>query len=229
MGYIQEIENKLGYVFKDKDLLKKALTHKSYAHDLKKDDVDSYNERIEFLGDAILEHMVSIYLYNYTPKMKEGVMSKKRAEIVCEASLSSIMKELDFQKYVKLGKCEINTGGRKKDAILADMAEAILGAIYLDSDFETAERVYMRLLNSKIQEVISHETSDYKTQLQEILQKNGTVKIEYITVKETGKAHDKTFYIDLLYNGKKIGEGNGKSKKEAEQRAAKKAIQEMHI
>ena len=119
MGYIQEIESKLGYVFKDKDLLKKALTHKSYAHDLKKDDVDCYNERLEFLGDAILEHMVSIYLYNYTPKMKEGVMSKKRAEIVCEASLSSVMKALDFQKYVKLGKCEINTGGRKKDAILS--------------------------------------------------------------------------------------------------------------
>lgn len=227
MGYIQEIENKINYVFKDKDLLKKALTHKSYAHDLKKDDVDSYNERLEFLGDAILEHMVSIYLYNYTPKMKEGVMSKKRAEIVCESSLSSVMKELDFQKYVKLGKCEINTGGRKKDAILADMAEAILGAIYLDSNFEEAKRVYMTLLNKKIQEVISHETSDYKTQLQEILQKNGTVKIEYITVKETGKAHDKTFYIDLLYNGKKIGEGNGKSKKEAEQRAAKKAIESM--
>lgn len=227
MGYIQEIENKLNYVFKDKDLLKKALTHKSYAHDLKKDDVDSYNERLEFLGDAILEHMVSIYLYNYTPKMKEGVMSKKRAEIVCESSLSSIMKELDFQKYVKLGKCEINTGGRKKDAILADMAESILGAIYLDSNFEEAKRVYMTMLNKKIKEVISHETSDYKTQLQEILQKNGTVKIEYITVKETGKAHDKTFYIDLLYNGKKIGEGNGKSKKEAEQRAAKKAIESM--
>lgn len=227
MGYIQEIENKLNYVFKDKDLLKKALTHKSYAHDFKKDDVDSYNERLEFLGDAILEHMVSIYLYTHTPKMKEGVMSKKRAEIVCESSLSSVMRELDFQKYVKLGKCEINTGGRKKDAILADMAEAILGAIYLDSNFEEAKRVYMTLLNKKIQEVLTHETSDYKTQLQEILQKNGTVKIEYITVKETGKAHDKTFYIDLLYNGKKIGEGNGKSKKEAEQRAAKRAIETM--
>lgn len=229
MSYIQNIEKSLGYEFKNKKLLEISLTHKSYAHDIKHEGIDEYNERLEFLGDAILEHVVSIYLFNNTPKLKEGIMSKKRAEIVCESALASLMKELGFQEYIKLGKCEINTGGRKKDALLADMAEAILGAIYLDSDFTTVQRVCLGVIQEKMDKVINKkaETFDYKTTVQEILQKNGNVDIKYITTKETGKDHDKKFYVDLFFNGKKIGEGSGKNKKEAEQRAAKKAIKDL--
>lgn len=229
MTYIQSIEKSLGYEFKDKRLLEIALTHKSYAHDNKHEEINEYNERLEFLGDAILEHIVSIYLFNISPSLKEGIMSKKRAEIVCESSLSGIMRNLGFQKYIKLGKCEINTGGRKKDALLADMAEAILGAIYMDSDFTTAQNVCLGVIKQRIDEVIkqNNKTSDYKTTLQEILQKNGNVDIKYVTAKETGKAHDKTFYIDLYFNGEKIGEGSGKNKKEAEQKAAKEAVKKI--
>ena len=116
-----EIEKKLGYTFNNKELLKLALTHKSYAYEKGEQASSCYNERLEFLGDAILEHIVSIELYNITPLLKEGVMSKKRAEIVCEKSLSSVVKEKGLSKYIRLGKCETTTGGNKKDAILADM------------------------------------------------------------------------------------------------------------
>ena len=222
---ITDIENKIGYVFKDKQLLKVALTHKSYAHENFGDDVSNYNERLEFLGDAILEHIVSIHLYNVEPKLKEGVMSKKRAAIVCEESLSSIVKNNKLAKYIRLGKCEINTGGNKKDAIIADMFEAILGAIYLDGGFENANNICMKLIMPTIERVLKEEVgTDYKTTLQEILQKNGNVKIEYVLDKETGKDHAKTFYSSVMFNGEKIGEGNGKTKKASEQNAAKQAI-----
>ena len=169
-----DIEKKIGYVFKNKELLKTALTHKSYAYERTGEDVSKYNERLEFLGDAILEHIVSIYLYNVEPKLKEGVMSKKRAEIVCEASLSRIIRERNLAKDIRLGKCEINTGGNKKDAILADMFEAILGAVYLDGGYDEANRVCLDMIKSTIDYVVSKEdTLDYKTRLQEILQRNG--------------------------------------------------------
>ena len=223
-----EIEKKIEYNFRNKDLLKLALTHKSYAYE--KGDVSSscYNERLEFLGDAILEHIVSIELYNITPLLKEGIMSKKRAEIVCEKSLSSVIREKELSKYIRLGKCETNTGGNKKDAILADMFEAILGAIYLDGGFQSAQDTCLKLLKKTIIQVINEKESlDYKTRLQELLQKNGTVKIEYILDKETGKDHSKTFYSSVYFNSKKIGEGNGKTKKMSEQAAAAVALKEL--
>lgn len=223
-----EIEKKLGYIFNNKDLLKVALTHKSYAYE--KGDVSSscYNERLEFLGDAILEHIVSIELYNITPLLKEGVMSKKRAEIVCEKSLSAVIKEKGLSKYVRLGKCETTTGGNKKDAILADMFEAILGAIYLDGGFSKAQETCLKLLKTTIIQVLNEKESlDYKTRLQELLQKNGTVKIEYVLDKETGKDHSKTFYSSVYFEGKKIGEGNGKTKKASEQAAAAVALKKL--
>ena len=223
-----EIEKKIGYVFTNKELLKTALTHKSYAYE--KGDTSSlcYNERLEFLGDAILEHIVSIYLYNITPALKEGVMSKKRAEIVCEQSLSNIIKDCGLSKHVRLGKCEITTGGNKKDAILADMFEAILGAIYLDGGFDIAQKTCLKLIESAILKVLNEKISlDYKTRLQELLQKNGTVKIEYVLDKEVGKAHAKTFFSSIYFEGEKIGEGSGKTKKASEQAAALMALKKF--
>jgi len=223
-----EIEKKIGYVFSNKELLQLALTHKSYAYEKGDTSSSCYNERLEFLGDAILEHIVSIDLYNVTPLLKEGVMSKKRAEIVCEKSLSEIIKEKGLSKYVRLGKCETSTGGNKKDAILADMFEAILGAIYLDGGFEKAQATCLNLLNTTISKVLNEKESlDYKTRLQELLQKKGTVKIEYVLDKETGKDHSKTFYSSVYCEGKKIGEGNGKTKKASEQAAAAVALKKL--
>lgn len=223
-----EIEKKLGYVFSNKELLKTAITHKSYAYEKSETSSVSYNERLEFLGDAILEHIVSIYLYNITPALKEGVMSKKRAEVVCEKSLSEVIKRVGLSKYIMLGKCELVTGGNKKDAILADMFEALLGAIYLDGGFAKAEEVCIRLLEATIIEVLNEKASlDYKTRLQEVLQKNGTVKIEYILDKETGKDHAKTFFSSVYFEGEKIGEGSGKTKKASEQAAAAVALKKF--
>lgn len=223
-----EIEKKIGYTFVNKELLKAALTHKSYAYEAGNVSSSSYNERLEFLGDAILEHIVSIELYNITPLLKEGVMSKKRAEIVCEKSLSNVIKEHRLSKYVMLGKCEITTGGNKKDAILADMFEAILGAIYLDGGFEKAQTTCLNLLEHTITKVLNEQNSmDYKTRLQELLQKNGTVKIEYKLDKEEGKDHAKTFYSSVYFEGKKIGEGHGKTKKTSEQAAAAVALKKF--
>ena len=163
-----EIEKKLGYVFENKELLKLALTHKSYAYENGDISSSCYNERLEFLGDAILEHIVSIELYNITPLLKEGVMSKKRAEIVCEKSLSTVIKDKGLAKYIRLGKCEIATGGNKKDAILADMFEAILGAIYLDGGFVKAQETCLKLLKPTIMQVLNEKESlDYKTRLEE--------------------------------------------------------------
>lgn len=223
-----EIENKIGYRFKNKKLLEVAVIHKSYAYEKKETENDSYNERLEFLGDAILEHIVSIYLYNIKPSLKEGVMSKKRAEIVCEASLSKIIKKMGLSKNVRLGKCEIQTGGNKKDAILADMYEAILGAVYLDGGFEVAQKICLENIVPTITEVLNEkESMDYKTRLQELLQKNGTVKIEYRIDKETGKDHAKTFFSSVYLENEKIGEGNGKTKKASEQSAAKSALEKL--
>jgi len=223
-----EIEKKLGYVFINKELLKTALTHKSFAYENGDHSSSCYNERLEFLGDAILEHIVSIYLYNITPSLKEGVMSKKRAEIVCEQSLSSVIREIGLSKYIRLGKCETTTGGNKKDAILADMFESILGAIYLDGGFEHAQKVCLKFLEATILRALNEKNGlDYKTRLQEILQKNGTVKIEYILDKEEGKAHAKTFYSSVYFEGEKIGEGSGKTKKASEQAAAAVALKKF--
>ena len=223
-----EIEKKIGYIFNNKELLKNAITHKSYAYERGNTDSSCYNERLEFLGDAILEHVISIYLYNVTPLLKEGVMSKKRAEIVCEKSLSDVIKACGLSKHVMLGKCEISTGVNKKDAILADMFEAILGAIYLDGGFEKAEITCLKLLEKTIVKVLNEEQSlDYKTRLQEVLQKNGTVKIEYVLDREVGKDHAKTFFSSVYFEGEKIGEGSGKTKKASEQAAAAVALKKI--
>lgn len=223
---ILNLEAKLKYIFNNQKLLKMALTHKSYAYEQANPDYDMYNERIEFLGDAILEHIISDLLFAQEPELAEGEMTKKRAAIVCEASLSRALKRIGGHEYIYLGKCEQNSNGRMKDAIVADAFEAILGAIYLDGGYEIARDICLELLDDEIKIVLSggNLNTDYKTQLQEILQRHGTVRIEYKLVKEEGPEHNKLFTIDLFFNGDKIGEGQGRSKKQAEQEAAHNAI-----
>ncbi len=221
-----ELQGKLQYIFCDISLLKLALTHKSYAYENTNSNTKEYNERVEFLGDAILEHIISNMLYSHKPELSEGDMTKKRAAIVCEASLSQAMQRFGGQEYIYLGKCEKTTNGKMKDAIIADAFEAILGSIYLDGGYEIAETICLQLLDKEIKTVLSGGSLniDYKTKLQEDLQKHGNVKIEYITKNEYGPEHDKTFEVELLFNGKKIGHGTGKSKKQAEQKAAEDAL-----
>lgn len=223
---LEIVEDKIGYKFKDIKLLKLALTHKSFAYEKGSATNDEYNERIEYLGDAILEHIVSDLLYLNKNTFSEGVMTKKRAAIVCERSLSIAIKEIGVDKYIYLGKCEIANDSAKKDAIIADSFEAILGAIYLDGGYEEAKKYVLDKLKKEIEVVLEGKdfNVDYKTKLQEILQKNGNVKIEYKLIKEDGPEHDKTFYVEVWFNDKKIGDGVGKSKKSAEQSAAAAAI-----
>lgn len=221
------LQAKLQYMFRDVSLLKLALTHKSYAYEKLGEEKNIYNERIEFLGDAILEHIISDMLYNCGKNLSEGEMTKKRAAIVCEASLSQAMQRINGQEYIYLGKCEKTTNGKRKDAIIADAFESILGAIYIDGGYDIAREVCLNLLDKEIKTVLSGGSLniDYKTRLQEVLQRDGNVKIEYITVKEQGPEHDKKFTVKLLFNNTKIGEGCGKSKKQAEQMAAKQALE----
>ena len=214
---INEFETLLGYQFNDKKLLKTALTHKSYAY--QNINVE-YNERLEFLGDAILEHIISIYLYNLEDTLNEGNMTKKRADIVCEKSLAEAFLNIKGDKYILLGRCEDKTKGRTKPAILADAFEAVIGAIYLDSNFETASEIALKLLSSFLNSEI--KILDYKTLLQERLQKNGNISIEYKLDKKEGPDHDAKFYVSLYIEDKKISSGCGKTLKKAHQEAARK-------
>lgn len=226
---IDKLEVRIGYTFKDKKLAEMAITHKSYAHDRKKDSLDSYNERVEFLGDAILEYIISKELYSKLPNEKEGVLTKKRARIVCEESLCSVIKQYRLEECLRVGNCELKVKNSRKDAMLADMFEAVLGAIYLDAGFDIAEKVCLKMLKKTIEDEINNvsENKDYKTRLQEEVQKGKDKLIEYRLIREEGPSHDKIFYVEVLVNNKKIGEGNGKSKKEAEQQAAKEALENI--
>ncbi|MEG0073017.1 MAG: ribonuclease III [Clostridia bacterium] len=222
----EEIEKTLTYKFNDIKLLKAAITHKSAEYEHKVRDVNRFNERLEFLGDAILEHVISEQLYRIEPSLTEGQMTKFRSSMVCEKALSDTMRKLGTSKYMIMGKCEEVTNGRDKDAILADMFEAILGAVYIDSDFDTARRVCLYLLKNTYNDVIKGigAFTDYKTMLQEKFQVNGDVKIEYVVVKEEGPDHMKTYQIDVYINDKFYGRGEGKNKKEAQQVAASNAL-----
>ncbi len=219
------LQKDLEYEFRNSKLLRVSLTHKSYAYDLKNTDKSAYNERLEYLGDAILEHIISEFLFNIKPEISEGEMTKKRAEIVCEKSLSDAFKNINGENYIFLGKCETTNNGKAKDAILADTFESLIAAIYIDSDFYTTTNIVIKLLKKQIDASLSGETkvTDYKTLLQELLQKKGAVNISYSVVKETGPDHDKSFFVELLIENVSIACGSGKSRKQAEQKAAEVA------
>ncbi len=219
-----ELEQKIKYEFKNKELLKKALTHTSYAYE---HSIES-NEKLEYLGDSILEFISSEYLYENYPKLKEGEMTKIRADVVCENSLYKLAKKYDFGSFLYLGKSELATGGTDRPAILADSVEAIIAAIYLDRGLEPAKKFIIENLKDEI-EIASKNVGqkDFKTVLQERLQIHGDVKIEYIIINETGPDHDKTFEAEVRCNNKKLATGKGKTKKQAEMKAAEKALEEM--
>ena len=221
---MEKLQENIGYKFKDQELLKKALTHTSYAYE---HNVES-NEKLEFLGDSILEFISSIYLYKNYPKLKEGEMTKVRATVVCEKSLYKVAKKHNFSDFLYLGKSERLSGGENRPAILADSVEAIIAAIYLDGGLEEARRFIEENLKDEIEIASKHVGQmDYKTVLQEKLQEHGEVKIVYTIINEKGPDHDKIFEAEVECNGKQLAVGTGKSKKQAEMQAAKKALESL--
>ena len=219
---LEVLEKSIGYTFKNKDLLRNALTHTSYAFEKKV----ASNEKLEFLGDSILEFISSKYLYNNYTKLKEGEMTKVRATIVCEDSLYEVAKMHNFSDFLYLGKSETASNHEVRPAIMADSVEAVIAAIYFDGGLEEAEKFIIANLKDAA-EVASKSVGqkDYKTVLQEKLQKNGEVKIEYVIIKEEGPDHDKKFTSEVKCNGKFLAQGEGRTKKSAEMEAARKALE----
>ena len=221
---MEKFEKNIGYEFKNKDLLKKALTHTSYAYEHK---VKS-NERLEYLGDSILEFISSKFLFENYSNLSEGEMTKVRAYAVCEKSLYKVAKKHNFSDFLYLGKSERLSGGENRPAILADSVEAIIAAIYLDGGLEEARRFIEENLKDEIEIASKHVgQKDYKTVLQEKLQEHGEVKIVYTIINEKGPDHDKIFEAEVECNGKQLAVGTGKSKKQAEMQAAKKALESL--
>lgn len=221
----RKLEESIGYVFKDESILRKALTHTSYAYENK---IES-NEKLEFLGDSILEFISSKFIYNNYPKLKEGEMTKVRADVVCEKSLYKIACKHNFSDFLYLGKSQKSNETEVRPAILADSVEAVIAAIYFDAGLEEAEKFIVENLKEEIEIASSHVgMKDYKTVLQEKLQIHGSVDIKYNIIKEVGPDHDKSFVAEVVCNGKKLAEGIGKNKKMAEMSAAEKALQKMN-
>lgn len=225
MEDIEKFEEILNYKFKDRGLLVQALSHSSYANEKKKSRVS--NERLEFLGDSVLSIVVSQYLFEHLTHIAEGELTKLRASLVCEKSLYLFAKQIDLGKFILLGKGEENTGGRERTSILADAFEAVIAAIFLDGGLEAASKHILRFIPEDIQRLKKPAFSDFKTILQEIVQKNPEEKAEYVLAGEEGPDHDKRFVVEVHLNSNVIGEGIGKSKKEAEQMAAKQALELM--
>ncbi len=220
---LRELEKKLNYRFKNQGLLKKALTHRSFVKNRRES-----NERLEFLGDAVLEFVITEYLINKYPDTDEGKLSKIRAATVNTKVLATIARNLELYRFILVGKSEQKEGIVHNDSILEDAFEAIVGAIYLDGGLYKAREFIKKQLTSTIEKIV--ETGmifDYKTHLQEITQKNFSCLPEYRIVKEEGLEHDKTFYCEVFINSENYGIGVGKSKKEAEKEAAKKAIEKI--
>jgi hypothetical protein len=211
-------------VFADETLLETAFTHTSYANEHRLLKI-SHNERLEFLGDAVLQLIISEYLYTKYPKRPEGDLSKLRSMIVREESLAGFARDCQFDQFIKLGRGEEKSGGRNRDTILGDLFEAFLGALLLDKGVEAVKSFLYQVMIPKVEAGDFERVTDYKTKLQELLQINGDVEIAYQVVSETGPAHAKNFEVAVLINGRKSGQGQGRSKKLAEQEAAKNAFE----
>jgi ribonuclease-3 len=213
-----ELEKSIDYTFTDKKLLTRAFIHASA-------DIGESYERLEFLGDAVLELTVSEYMFFEKPDFSEGQLTKSRAALVNETALVQVAGDLGLSEYVILGRGERNSGGAGKPSILADVVEALIGAVYVDGGFDKAKAVVLRLLEDSIDTVLSGGGfRDFKTRLQEYYHKQGTSDIRYTVYKEEGPPHDKVFYVKLIVGGQEIAQGKGRSKKNAEQKAAKQAF-----
>ncbi|HBY20457.1 MAG: ribonuclease III [Clostridiales bacterium GWE2_32_10] len=227
-GNLDALEDRIEYKFKDPKLLEMALMHRSYVNDARNNGIMlESNERLEFLGDAVLEIIVSEYLYTKYSDVLEGQLTKMRSNGVCESTLARLAKKINLGNYIYLAKGENLGGGRNKPSILADAFEAVIGAIYLDGSFSNAKKFVEEFMINRTD--FSLSVNDDKTKLQEVLQKKGNKKIQYIIVKEKGPAHDKEFVIQVSCDGKVIGMGKGKSKKVAEQNAAREALVSLKV
>ncbi|NLY44241.1 MAG: ribonuclease III [Clostridiaceae bacterium] len=224
---LMQFQKEIGYEFNDISILAASVIHSSYANENRHKNISS-NERLEFLGDAVLNISVSDYIFRNYKELSEGELTKVRACVVCEPSLAKCAKKLGIGKYLLLGKGEDMTGGRNRVSILSDAFEAVIAAIYLDGGLDVAKEWVIGQLADTIEEAV-HGTAfqDYKTILQEYVQKNGEEKILYEIIKERGPDHDKEFYVDVKLSNRVIGYGSGKSKKEAEQNAAKDALDKL--
>lgn len=218
----------LGMEMKDLHLLDMALTHTSYAYESKKNPRPQHNQRLEFLGDSVLSLVVSTHIYKTCPQMDEGELSKLRAFLVCEETLAQLATENHLGDHLLLGKGEINLDGEENPSILADAFESVLGAYYLDQGFARVTGLLNRLLISRIPELtVDGIDRDYKTRLQEVVQKDGPAEILYNQVSAEGPSHNRTFVMRVLVNGNELGKGRGRTKKEAEQRAAREALKAL--
>jgi ribonuclease-3 len=225
---VRELEKKIGYEYNNKQYAVNALVHSSWSNE-HQDMVFDNNERLEFLGDAILEFVLSLMLYNDEKHLSEGEMSKMRALIVCESSLCECARKLGIGELILLGRGEEANGGRSRPSILSDAMEAIIGSIYLDSGIQEAERFIRNILFDTYNLAVTGKLfMDYKTALQEELQKSGDAKIRYKVLEATGPDHSKIFKVAVYNDAKIIGTGTGKSKKDAEQMAAKAALEAMN-
>ena len=223
---MRKLEEKIGYRFQNIALLETALTHSSYANEKHGADCQSY-ERLEFLGDSILGLVTADFLYHHEPRLPEGRMTRLRAELVCEASLHCVALSLGLGEYMRLGRGEEHTGGRERPSILADMVEAIIAAMYLDSGLDEARRFILDRVLKDAEIGETHRSADYKTELQELVQQQPGQLISYELIGESGPDHDKRFSFCVSISGKPAGEGTGRTKKEAEQNAARCALEAL--
>lgn len=220
-----ELEDKIGYQFKNKNLLLQALTHSSYANEGKKHGRN--NERLEFLGDSVLSVIVAKHLFLKYKDIPEGELTKLRASLVCEKALDVFAQQLGLGEYLRLGKGEEMTGGRSRPSILADAFEAVIAALYLDGGYQAAQKFVLSFIPENLDVKSANQLADYKTTLQEIIQQNREEKIEYVLADEKGPDHAKVFTAEVLLNSNVIGVGEGSSKKQAEQNAAREALKLM--
>jgi ribonuclease-3 len=222
---ISRLKETLGINWHDVGLLHLAMTHSSYSYEYK--DKLFNNQRLEFLGDAVLELLVSEHLYLRFPERTEGDLTKMRASAVCEPSLARLARQLNLGRCLFMGKGEERSGGRERPSILADSFESLLGAVYLDGGLEEARRFLLKYIKPLIEDIIKGNLDrDFKTELQELLQKKSGETVHYIILKEDGPDHDKIFTAGVIYEGREMGRGTGHSKKEAEQQAARIALYE---
>ena len=222
---IKELQEKLGYTFNDEAILIRALSHSSYVNE--NHSAGDSNERLEFLGDSVLGLITAENFFKNYKKLPEGELTKLRAATVCEKSLAGFARQLELGKYLLLGKGEILTGGRERPSIQADAFEAIIAAIYLDGGMEDARNFVLKYIEEAIRQ--QQSIRDYKTMLQEVVQRNPGEIIEYVLTGETGPDHDKRFEVEVHLNSNVIGRGIGKSKKKAEQEAAREALELMGL
>jgi ribonuclease III len=226
------LQSLLGHRFKDLGLLEEALTHSSLANEQKSMSLQ-HNERLEFLGDAVLSLVMSDYLASTLPQSSEGALSKLKAQLVSGSSLAQVARRLGLGGYLKLGRGEDRSKGREKDSLLADALEAVLAAVYLDGGFDASRTVTRHIFAEELIQIVAQQeqpgAGDYKTQFQEWCQKRHDTLPRYATVRETGPDHQKSFEVELSIQGEVVGVGSGRSKKEAEQQAAKQALQQLGV